>query len=246
MTNRRISFQQVMIIPTLTTLGLGSLLYAQNLSLTSPVSAAPLPVAPLIASNVLPAAIPAAMSSQAPTAPASATVPSTDPEFGGEVAVPAQSQPIVATTHEEMLRMARESAGREDPFVALINPDPTIIQPLPQPPKPVRVFKYFSAPKIIHPVIPVEQSVVIDPPEPGDAPPTGPLIVPRWTVEGILNTGRQQLALLEKDGDSQEVHLGDVLEDGSRVVKIESNKVVLMLNGRRFPKTIGGTEGTND
>ena len=39
---KTISFKQVMVIPALTTLGLGSLLYAQHLSLERPVNAAPL------------------------------------------------------------------------------------------------------------------------------------------------------------------------------------------------------------
>lgn len=259
MTTRKISFQQVMIIPALTTLGLGSLLYAQNLSLTTPVNAAPLPVV----TTVMPAAAPAMMAplraAAAPAAPlplaAANGLPAgaaNNPEFGGAGTPPGQPDAIRATTRNDLIRMARESAGREDPFVALIAPDPSIIQPLPvQVMKPIRVLTPLGAPRVLAPKPklvsrPMANDVIMDPPIEGDEPARGPLIVPRWTLAGILNTGREQMALLELNGNSREVRLGEVLEDGSRVVKIESSKVVLMLNGRRFPKTIGGAEGSND
>ncbi|MNL51902.1 hypothetical protein D3C87_1750380 [compost metagenome] len=89
------------------------------------------------------------------------------------------------------------------------------------------------------------REIIIDPPEAGDEPVRGPLIVPKWTLSGVLNTGREQIALLESEGSSREARLGEVLEDGSRVVRLESSKVVLMLNGRRFPKTIGGADAAN-
>lgn len=263
MTTRKISFQQVMIIPTLTTLGLGSLLYAQNLSLTTPVNAAPL----WVITTVMPAAVPAALPAAATGKPLQAGVASTsalppnvvnNPEFGGVQALPTQTQAIPATTRDDLIRMARESAGREDPFVALITPDPAIVQPLPIQDiiKPLKVLASLSAPKVLAPRIvnkplirtPILKNVevVIDPPESGDEPARGPLIIPRWNLTGVLNTGREQLALLEMNGSSREVRLGEVLEDGTRVVKIDSSKVVLMLNGRRFPKSIGGAEGAND
>lgn len=267
MTTRKITFQQVMIIPALTTLGLGSLLYAQNLSL-SPVNAEPLGKATpnpalvidaLVPKTTRPAAPkparPAAVQQAAPitlAAPpgAQATQPGptgpvlNNPEFG--TVAPVQGDHIRATTKADLVRMARENSGREDPFVALINPDPTIVQPLP-----VAVFRPAKVPSL--PLAPVKRvetrvnregnrEVVIDPPMPGDEPARGPLIVPKWNLAGVLNTGREQLALLEVDGSTCEAKLGEILEDGARVVKIESNKVVLMLNGRRFPKTIGGAD----
>lgn len=262
MRTRKISFQQVMIIPALTTLGLGSLLYAQNLSLTTPVNAAPLQVVTTVMPAAVPAAIPAALSAKAtPVANAAGNVlpagAANNPEFGGAQTMPDQPEAIRATSRHDLIRMARESAGREDPFVALITPDPSIIQPLPmQVMRPVKVLAPLAppkvlAPKVIHkfvnkPTTNTGGEVVIDPPELGDEPTRGPLIIPRWNLAGILNTGREQMALLELNGSSREVRLGEVLEDGTRVVKIDSSKVVLMLNGRRFPKAIGGAEGAND
>lgn len=260
MTTRKITFQQVMIIPALTTLGLGSLLYAQNLSL-SPVNAAPLGRATPNPALVLDALVPQATKPAVPrpvtkAAPVrSAVVPAqqaptgpvvNNPEFGG---VAPAGDHIKATTKADLVRMARESSGREDPFVALLNPDPAIIQPLPFAPevRPTKVIPgKLSAPKPVRVATRINsqgnREVVIDPPEAGDEPARGPLVVPKWSVTGVFNSGREQVALLEVDGMSREAKLGEVLEDGSRVVKIESNKVVLMLNGRRFPKTIGGAD----
>ncbi len=272
MTTRRITFQQVMIIPALTTLGLGSLLYAQNLSL-SPVNAEPLgatphpalvvdglvgrsskPAAPKAkpAAAAQPAAQPKITLAAPPGAePAQAAAPTgpvaNNPEFGA--VAPAQNEHIKATTKADLVRMARENSGREDPFVALINPDPTLIQPLPIAPefRPVKVIpqKTLTTPKVkVATRINAQgnREVVIDPPEAGDEPARGPLVIPKWNLAGVLNTGREQMALLELDGSTREAKLGEVLEDGARVVKIESNKVVLMLNGRRFPKAIGGAD----
>lgn len=260
MRTRKISFQQVMIIPALTTLGLGSLLYAQNLSLTTPVNAAPLQVVTTVMPAAVPAALPAALSAKAtPVANAGNVMPPgavNNPEFSGAQTMPGQPEPILSTTRNDLIRMARESAGREDPFVALITPDPSIIQPLPvQVMRPIKVMAPLAPPKVLapkvrklanNPIVKASAEVVIDPPELGDEPARGPLIVPRWNLAGILNTGREQMALLELNGSSREVRLGEVLEDGTRVVKIDSSKVVLMLNGRRFPKAIGGAEGAND
>ncbi|MNT53470.1 hypothetical protein D3C72_1905570 [compost metagenome] len=66
--------------------------------------------------------------------------------------------------------------------------------------------------------------------------------VPTWNVSGILNTGRDAIAILERDGSIREARLNEVLEDGSKVVKIDSSSVVLQKQGRRYAKTIGGTE----
>lgn len=274
MTTRKITFQQVMIIPALTTLGLGSLLFAQNLSLSAPVNAAPLggatPNPALVIDALLPkagtqatpqaapkpvkaVAQPAKIMLAAPQGAQEAQAAPTgpvinNPEFGSMA--PAPSEHIKATTKLDLVRLARENSGREDPFVALINPDPAIIQPLPVIPefRPVRVVpdKALTAPRTTRMATRINaqgnREVVIDPPEAGDEAARGPLVIPKWNLAGVLNTGREQLALLETDGSTREAKLGEVLDDGARVVKIESNKVVLMLNGRRFPKTIGGAD----
>ncbi|HEY9855111.1 MAG TPA: hypothetical protein V6D05_05185 [Stenomitos sp.] len=277
MTTRKVTFQQVMIIPALTTLGLGSLLYAQNLSLSAPVDAAPLgkgtPNPALVIDALVPKATqPAAIAAPKPAIAApkpakAAPAISLAAPPGAETAQPAPTGPVLnnpefgtvapvandhirATTKADLVRMARENSGREDPFVALVNPDPAIIQPLPAIPefRPVKVIpqKILTAPKTVKVATRINaqgnREVVIDPPEAGDEPARGPLVLPKWNLAGVLNTGREQLALLEQDGSTREARLGEILEDGSRVVKIESNKVVLMLNGRRFPKTIGGAD----
>lgn len=238
---RSISFQQVMIIPALTTLGFGSLLFAQNLSLPSAVDAAPLPA------NARPAP------KSAVPAPAQPAAAANNPEFGPRADLPAEGQTIHATTKGDLIRLARENSGREDPFVALINPAPDAIQPLPLPPA-ARIIKIIPQHTLTVPQYHSKTQVnrmgntevVIDPPEAGDEPTRGPLIVPKWNVAGILNTGREQVALLELNGSSREAKLGEVLEDGSRIMRIESTKVVLMLNGRRFPKAIGGSDTANE
>lgn len=256
MKTRSISFQQVMIIPALTTLGLGSLLYAQNLSWSTPVNAQTLPAGDANPALVLDALVPkASVPHRAPVAlktPAPRRVaPSmaSNPEFGGTVDSPTQNDQIRATTKTDLVRMARESSGREDPFVALINPDPSLVQPLPEAVRPVKVIpsRLLVQPHPIKVATRVgEQPVVIDPPQEGDEPARGPLVVPKWSLSGVLNTGHEEMALLELNGDTREARLGEVLEDGSRVVHIESNRVVLMLNGRRFPKTIGGADLANE
>ncbi|HEY9898727.1 MAG TPA: hypothetical protein V6D00_06055 [Pantanalinema sp.] len=265
MKNRqRVTFQQVMIIPALTTLGLGSLLYAQNLSLTTPVNAAPLAAIPgaLAATSATTGEITASDGPvQLAAAPARSATSSVvfdgNPEFGAGAALPGERDRIRATTKVDLVRMARENSGREDPFVALINPGPDVIQALPSLPtlRPQTVPIGAAEPSIVLPKRPVKvatrinsegnREIIIDPPEAGDEPARGPLLVPKWTLSGVLNTGREQIALLENEGNSREARLGEVLEDGSRVVRLESRKVVLMLNGRRFPKTIGGADAAN-
>lgn len=218
-------FRHVMIIPMLTSLGLGSLLYAQNL--VSPALAAPLHRANR------------ALTPPAPGATASLSAPvALSPEFGSRT-MPVSSDQIRATTRDDLVRLARENSGREDPFVALVQPDPSIIQPLPEVVAPIKipVRPALSRNRVATRLRVPE--VTIDPPEAGDEPVRGPMIVPAWNLTGVLNTGREQIALLENNGMSREARLGEVLEDGSRVAKIESGRVVLLLNGRRFPKTIG-------
>ncbi|MBO9541874.1 hypothetical protein J7643_14900 [bacterium] len=257
---KRVTFQQVMIIPALTTLGLGSLLYAQNLSLTTPVNAAPLAAAAAglatTTSEITTADGPVQLAAAPVRAATASAVFAGNPEFGSGAAFPAERDRIKATTKMDLVRMARENSGREDPFVALINPSSDIIQSLPNLPvlRPQTVPLPVERPVVV-PKPPVQvatrinregnREIIIDPPEAGDEPVRGPLIVPKWTLSGVLNTGREQIALLESEGSSREARLGEVLEDGSRVVRLESSKVVLMLNGRRFPKTIGGADAAN-
>lgn len=259
MKRRVIHLHQVLVVPALTTLGLASLLLARDLSLSSPVSAAPEALA-AAASTAAPAAAapPASGAMAAPGLSAANEAALSSPEFGGNGAAPSVMR---STRIRDLVRKAREASGREDPFVPLLLPEPDRVVPLAtlEPVKPLvpeglvvpaspRKPTVSRAP--ISAVVAVDTSgrpvsnLMIDPPEAGDEPARGPVVVPRWALAGVLNTGREQVALLEADGMSREAKLGEVLEDGARVVKIESGRVVLMLNGRRFPRMLGTTDGT--
>ena len=244
---KTISFKQVMVIPALTTLGLGSLLYAQHLSLDRPVNAAPLSTSP--ESFVLAQADPTL---DAPYQLAQAAAPTAQGvEFGGAMA-PHDSNPnqIRATTRNDLVRQARENSGREDPFVALLNPSPTSIMPITQAPtltnelEPLPTLPAFpgreNAPKasgkggaagnlsLPAPNVYYDRGVAYE--------------IPAWNVSGILNTGRDAVAILERNGTIREVRVNEILDDGSKVVKIDSSSVVLQKQGRRYAKTIGGAE----
>lgn len=250
---KTISFKQVMVIPALTTLGLGSLLYAQQLSLDRPVNAAPLSSAP--ESFMLAQAEP----SQA-TAPFQLAQAAADPalqgvEFGG-AQPPHESNPnqIRATSRNELVRQARESAGREDPFVALLNPNPAVIVPLPLAAAPVLSEDLEPLPTL--PAFPGKPGAVSKgqsggKPGPGNVSLPAPNVyydrgvayeIPAWNVSGILNTGRDAVAILEKNGSIREVRVNEILDDGTKVVKIDSSSVMLLKQGRRYAKTIGGAE----
>ena len=257
MKRRVIHLHQVMVVPALVTLGLASLLLARDLSLSAPVSAAPEPVAstgPGLAVSTRPAreGVPGGVGLSAANEAALSS-----PEFGGAGA--SSTNVLRSTRVRELVRRAREASGREDPFVPLVLPDADKVIPLASlepvkpvapvglalpatPRKPPVVRSFMTATAIDTAGRPVS-NLIIDPPEAGDEPSRGQIIVPRWALAGVLNTGREQVALLEADGMSREAKLGEVLEDGARVVKIESGRVVLMLNGRRFPKLLGTTEG---
>ena len=243
---KTISFKQVMVIPALTTLGLGSLLYAQHLSLERPVNAAPLPTsqaaqaAPVAAE---PFQIAQADAVQVAAAPAGATAQGV--EFGGsEPTHEANPNQIRATTRNDLVKQARENSGREDPFVSLLNPSANVIVPL----EPARSTLAELEPVPAIPSAPTTKGkgnagTGISLPAPNVYYDGGVAYeVPNWNVSGILNTGRDAVAILEKDGTIREARLNEVLEDGSKVVKIDSSSVVLQKQGRRYAKTIGGTE----
>ncbi len=216
--------RRVLVVPALA--GLGTLLigYGHWLSLPSASLAAPLPAA-----AQAPAALPAGNS-----ATGSATQGS--PEFGGAAgaASPGPTDRIFSTTPDQLIREARENSGREDPFVALTLPEAHVIVPLPPPtPKPEVYIPPPPTPK------PVQKKYV-----PGRGWITVPVVVheaPQWTIQGILNTGSQQLVLLvDPDANTVSAGVGDVLPDGSRVVSITPQQVTLQFQGERYVKTIGG------
>lgn len=248
---KTISFKQVLVIPALTTLGLGSLVYAQHLSLERPVNAAPLSssavsgtapesfqIAQAPAANAQPAA--GAGAKAAPAQVAQAPASAQGVEFG-DSSEHTNPNAIRATSRNDLIRQARENSGREDPFVALLNPSPNLIVPLAPPPELKPVPAIPSAPgrggrggpggtnlSLPAPNVYYDNGVAYE--------------IPTWSVSGILNTGRDAIAILEKDGSIREARLGEVLEDGSKVVKIDSSSVVLQKQGRRYAKTIGGAE----
>ncbi len=243
---KTISFKQVMIIPALTALGLGSLLYAQHLSLERPVNAAPLPTsqAAPVASEPQ-AGEPFQVAQADPVQMAAAAGPTAQGvEFGGAEGAPVTDpNQIRATTRNDLLKQARENSGREDPFVSLLNPSANLIVPLA--PEPAPLAELESIPSI--PKAPGKgkgtAGTGISLPAPNVYYDGGVAYeVPTWNVSGILNTGRDAIAILEKDGAIREARLNEVLEDGSKVVKIDSSSVVLQKQGRRYAKTIGGTE----
>ncbi len=209
--------KRVLVVPALAGLGTLLIAYGHSLSLPAASLAAPLPAA-------LPAGNTATSSAQG------------SPEFGGAPgAAPAGSTDrIFSTTPDELIREARENSGREDPFVALTLPEAHVIVPLPPPtPKPEVYIPPPPTPK------PVQKKYV-----PGRGWITVPVVVheaPQWTIQGILNTGSQQLVLLvDPDANTVSAAVGDVLPDGSRVVSITPQQVTLQFQGERYVKTIGG------
>lgn len=250
---KTISFKQVLVIPALTTLGLGSLVYAQHLSLERPVNAAPLSSAPVSGTAPESFQIAQAPAAEAPPAAGAAPAAQAAPVQVAQAAAAAQGvefgdgsehtnpNAIRATSRNDLIRQARENSGREDPFVALLNPSPNLIVPLAPPPELKPVPAIPSAPgkggrggpggtnlSLPAPNVYYDNGVAYE--------------IPTWSVSGILNTGRDAIAILEKDGSIREARLGEVLEDGSKVVKIDSSSVVLQKQGRRYAKTIGGAE----
>lgn len=240
---KTISFKQVMVIPALTTLGLGSLLYAQHLSLERPVNAAPLPTSQTAQAAPESFQIAQAEPVQVAQAPAAAAA-AQSVEFSGAEATP-ETNPnqIRATSRNDLIKQARENSGREDPFVALLNPSPEMIKPLPQPRAPIAELQPLPKLPGTSTGMGTNMTGGISLPAPNVYYDGGVAYeVPTWTVSGILNTGRDAIAILEREGVIREARLNEVLEDGSKVVKIDSSSVVLQKQGRRYAKTIGGVE----
>ncbi|MGE5708260.1 MAG: hypothetical protein ACM3YO_07995 [Bacteroidota bacterium] len=245
---REVGFQQVMVVPVLATLGLGLLLYAQDISFTGPVGMAAPMVKPIL---------PARSIRMAAGDPLSFELPMP----GGMNAIEDNSA-IRATTRNDLLLRAKENSGREDPFIPLLQPDPSIIEPppvvslpgldplmLPEIEKgkhPVKMRKRTVKIKVRNPrtgrVTEITREIMepISLPKPQRTPPPPPVVLePGWSVAGILSTGYDTLAILELDGTSREARVGDILDDNSRVLSITSQNVTLYKNGKKYVKTIG-------
>lgn len=253
MRRRNKNLRRWVAVPALASLGMALVAYGQNLMLEEVSLGAPAMAAGNAASRGAPG--PKSVPGEAGGASGSVDVGVTNPEFGGQA--PGSSGPyqltpgrIRSTSQEEMVRRARENSGREDPFVGLVLPQAVAIVPVappampaPRPPQHVTV----RPPSIAAPVTRinpatgrkevqqqdgtwVEETIYANPDE------------PRWTVQGILNTGRESLVILEQDGVTYEAHIGEVLNDGSKVVAISGSQVTLLSRGKRYVKTIGGLE----
>jgi len=233
------------MVPALASLGVTLVAYGQNLVLEDVSMAAPAVEAAAAAAR--PGARPDPKAT--PVAQATGSASAANPEFGGPgTAGPVQVQVaptrIRSTSQDDLVRRARESSGREDPFVSLLLPQAVVIQPvfIPTPPPPTqRTVVPQAPPRRFNQVTQryeirqmdgtwTEETIAANPNE------------PRWTVQGILNTGRESLVILEVDGVTREAHIGEVLEDGSKVVAISGSQVTLLSAGRRYVKQIGGLD----
>ena len=229
------NFVQAMIVPTMVSMGMGSLLVAQNLSLMEVSYAAP-------ATPGKAAAKPGAKpDGDAPKLPAPADG-GQNAEFG---AANGENTVFPATTETELSIKAVEAAGREDPFMSLVPPDPGSIVPPDAPPPGTEIPKL---PPIAP--LPTPKPVVVVPkpvPKPvptattfgGDKAPTADQ--PQWLVRGIVSTGYERICMLEgKSGNNISARVGEQLADGSRIEAISNRGVTFIRGGRRYVKIIGG------
>ncbi|MEB3329268.1 MAG: hypothetical protein VKQ33_08570 [Candidatus Sericytochromatia bacterium] len=245
------NFTQAMIVPSLVTMGLGSLMVAQNLSLVEAGYAAParpsLPGGKAVSAQ----GGGGAGASAAVPAPASAAGVGDEVRIGkGDVGV------LAATSEQELSVRAVEAAGREDPFLQLVPPDPGAIKvPLDVAPlgKLPPISTVALPPPGSRPVPPAIPNAPLKPPvgggaaaptpapKPfgGDKPPA--LDQPQWLVRGIVSTGYERICMLEgRAGNNISARIGQTLSDGSVVEAISNRGVTFVRGGRRFVKIIGG------
>lgn len=227
---RQLTFRQVLVVPTLATLGLGLLLAAQDISFTGPMGMA----APIV-EPALPMRI--AMNTTGPN-------PLELPGFQEE------SDEVKATSQAELKRMAKENSGREDPFVPLMEPDPAIVVPTPAPPStpeplppmpsnpkgPVKIVKRVIRVKIKDPKTGQIRTVLKTVYEPVSYTSNDE---PEWAVTGIFSTGYDVFAILEQGDTTREVRSGDILDDNTQVLDVNSQSVTLYKDGRKYTKSIG-------
>jgi hypothetical protein len=243
------NFAQAMIVPSLVTMGLGSLMVAQNLSFVEAGYAAPAATG----GKQSPAG-----GTGAPAAPAPAA--SGDPTAGivEEFRIgKGDSEVLAATSEQELSVRAVEAAGREDPFLQLVPPDPGAIK-VPIEVAPLAKLPPISAvtpslpvvkpvPPPVVPITPVKPpvggaaSLPSPPPKPfgGDKAPA--LEQPQWLVRGIVSTGYERICMLEgRAGNNISARIGETLSDGSVIEAISNRGVTFVRGGRRFVKIIGG------
>ncbi len=223
------NFSQALIVPALTSTGLGALLLARNLSMVEVGVAAPRVPPP-------PAAIGTKVAIQAGSA-----------EFSS---AKAKISGFRAITLGELGSKAVEVSGRVDPFVSLMPPSATEIIP-PESAKqsiklPPGLIKAVAPPVPVPTVRPVLDPYAVPTPQltktpipfAGDKPPGES--EPQWLVRGVMSTGSERICMLEGRDESITARVGDRLEDGSRVESISSRGVTFIRNQRRYVKLIGG------
>jgi hypothetical protein len=244
------TFQQAMIVPTMATLGIGALLMAQNLSLMEVGYAAPAAQGAPAAAGTMGAG--AGQRGGATADGAGALATPTDASISAEFGPQAGGKPFNAISDTELAHRAVANSGREDPFMALVPPDPGSIVPPPVTFTPVKPIPQIAAlppadgalPRPTLPTVPGTPAKPIKPiiddlPWAGDKAPAA--TEPQWLVRGIISTKGERLSLLEGKDETIQARVGDLLPDGSRVEAISSRGVTFVRGGRRFPKQIGGT-----
>lgn len=254
------NFKQAMIVPTMATLGIGALLMAQNLSLVDAGYAAPAaPGAPAGAAGTMSAPATGADGAKARKADDSGALPMPmDGNISAEFGPQTGGKTIRAISDAELAHRAVESSGREDPFMALVPPEPGKIVPPPVtfgPIKPIPQIAALTPPadgagaRPSLPTLPTSNLtgtkpgaapvVVEDLPFSGDkAPAVGE---PQWLIRGIMQINKERIIMLEGKDQTVRAHIGETLPDGSRVEAISSRGVTFSRGGRRFVKLIGGT-----
>lgn len=238
------NFKQAMIVPTMVSLGIGTLLFAKNLQLMEVSYAAPAAPAAPGAPGAPGAGGAAASGRTGPGAlPALPQGSVGSAEFPGRGAAPAV---VKAIRIDELAHKALEASGREDPFMALLPPEASQIAPPPvtfAPLNPIPAIEPAGPPKA--PGAPADGKGAPTPPKVEDLPFAGdkaPAVgEPQWLIRGIMSTGTERVVLLEGKDDSIHARVGDVLSDGSKVTAITSRGVTFMRSGRRFVKQIGGS-----
>lgn len=248
------NFKQAMIVPTMVSLGVGTLLFAKTLQLEEvsyAQTAANGPAGAINRAKGAAGAMDQARKGQGGAAPGPGALPlpagaaASSPEFGGINGAP---KVIRAISDTELTLKAVEASGREDPFMALVPPDPGAIAPPPvtfAPIKPIPALLPAVPPK---PRTEVPKPSTVKPPTikaprvddlpfAGDKAP--PPSEPQWLVRGIMSTAGDRISLLEGRDGSLHARVGDVLSDGSKVVAISNRGVTFIRGGRRFVKQIG-------
>jgi hypothetical protein len=244
------TFKQAMIAPTMATLGIGALLMAQNLSLMEVGYAAP--AAPGAAPGMAPGASAPGKAGGRTDGAGALPMPS-DAGISAEFGPQTGGKTISAISDAELAHRAVQNSGREDPFMALVPPDPGSIVPPPitfgaiKPIPPIAPImptggadpkpSLPSVPTAGTPVMP-PKPVIEDLPWAGDKAPAAQ--EPQWLVRGVMQIQNERITMLEGKDETIRAKVGDKLPDGSRVEAISSRGVTFIRGGRRFFKQIGG------